>query len=89
MEFYLLTLDESTDLTDKAEVAVFIGGINDELKVFEEMLDLYPLKGTTKGTDIMEATKTTLASYYVSLKNLAGLAPYRAPAMVVTKAGFL
>jgi hypothetical protein len=89
MEFYSLKLDESTDLTDTAEVAVFIGGINDELKVFEEMFDLCPLKGTTKGTDILVATKTTLSSYYVSLKNLAGLAPDRAPAMVARKAGFL
>jgi hypothetical protein len=54
-------LDESTDVTDIAEVAVFIGGINDELTVFEEILDIYPLKGTMKGTDIPEATKTTLA----------------------------
>jgi hypothetical protein len=44
MEFYSFTLDESTDLTDTAEVAVFIRGLNDELKVFEEMLDLSPLK---------------------------------------------
>jgi hypothetical protein len=58
-----LALDESTDLTDIAEVAVFIGGINDEIKVFEEIFDLRPLKGTTKGTDILEATKPTLARY--------------------------
>ena len=88
-KFYSLALDESTDLTDTAQLAVFIRGFDDELEVFEEMLALRPLKGTTKGTDILEATKTTLARYHLSLKNLAGLATDGAPAMVGTKAGLI
>jgi hypothetical protein len=47
------------------------------------------LKGTTKGTDILEATKTTLARYHLSLKNPAGLAIDGAPAMVGTMAGLV
>jgi hypothetical protein len=89
MEFYSLTLDESTDLTDIAEVALFIGGINDELKVFEEILDLCPLKGTMKGTHILGSTKTTLARYHLCLKNFALLATDGAPALAVTKAGLV
>jgi hypothetical protein len=84
-----LALDESTDLTDTAQLAIFIHGIDDKLKVFEEMLALCPLKGTTKGTDILKATKMTLARCHLSLKNLAGLATDGAPAMVGTKAGLV
>ena len=47
-KFYSLALDESTDLTDTAQLAIFICGIDDILKVFEEMLALCPLKETTK-----------------------------------------
>jgi hypothetical protein len=88
-KFYLLALDESTGLTDTAQLTIFICGINDELKFFEEMLALCPLKGTTKGTDILNATKTTLARYHLSLKNLAGFATDGAPAMVGTKVGLV
>jgi hypothetical protein len=88
-KFYSLALDESTDLTDTAQLAIFIRGIDDELKVFEERLVLCPLKGTTKGTDILEATKTTVARYHLSLKNLVGLATDGAPAMVGTKVAFV
>jgi galactitol-specific phosphotransferase system IIB component len=88
-KFYSLALDESTDLTDAAHLAIFIRGTHNELKVFEEMLVLCTLKGTTKGTDILEATKTTLARYRLSLKNLAELATDGAPAMVGTKAGLV
>jgi hypothetical protein len=46
-KFYSSALEESTVLTDTAQLAIFIRGIDDELKVFEEMLALCPLKGTT------------------------------------------
>jgi hypothetical protein len=48
------------------------------------MLVLCPLKGTTKGTDILEATKTSLARFHLSLKNLAGLATDGSAAMIET-----
>lgn len=47
-KIYSLTLDESTDLTVTAQLAIFIHGTNDKLKVFEKLLALCPLKGTIK-----------------------------------------
>jgi hypothetical protein len=41
-KFYSFPLDESTDLTDTAQLDIFIRGIIDKLKVFEEMLALCP-----------------------------------------------
>jgi hypothetical protein len=88
-KFYSLALDESTDLTETAQLAIFIHGIDNKLKVFEEMLALCTLKGTTKETDILEVTKTILTRYHLSLKNLAGLGTDGAPAMGGTKAGLV
>ena len=85
--FYSLALDESTDQTDTALLAVFVRGIDQKFHIFEELLALCPLKGRTRGTDILEALKTALIRYGLSLKNLAGVATDGAPSMVGKKAG--
>ena len=41
-------MDDNTDATDTAQLAIFIRGINDEYKVTEEMASLAPLKDITK-----------------------------------------
>ncbi|XP_057667237.1 tigger transposable element-derived protein 1-like [Diorhabda carinulata] len=51
-ESFSIALDESTDLSDKAQLAVFIRGIDKEFTVTEELLTLQPLKATTTGEDI-------------------------------------
>ena len=50
-KFYALAMDDSTDATDMAQLAIFIRGIDDEYKVTEEMASLVPLKDTTKSRD--------------------------------------
>ena len=45
-------LDESTDRSDTAELVIFITGIDENFNIIEEMLDLYQIKGTTKGKDM-------------------------------------
>lgn len=45
LKFYSLALDESTDLTDTVQIAIF-NGIYEAFNVAEELAPLYPLKGT-------------------------------------------
>ena len=45
-------MDDSTDDTDTAQVAIFIRGTDDEYNVTEEMTFLVPLKDTTKSRDL-------------------------------------
>ena len=51
-------MDESTDAKDTAQLAIFIRGINSDFSIFEEFLEIVPLKGTTTGVDIFEAVKS-------------------------------
>ena len=44
-----ITLDESTDMRDIAQLCTFIQFINDEFTIMEDMLHFYKMKGTTRG----------------------------------------
>ncbi|XP_023227897.1 general transcription factor II-I repeat domain-containing protein 2A-like [Centruroides sculpturatus] len=87
--FYSLAMDESTDATDTAQLAVFIRGINDEYSVTEEMLSLVSLKDTTKSRDLYEAVKRTLMRFSLSLSNISGIITDGAPAMIGKKEGLV
>ncbi|XP_071749950.1 general transcription factor II-I repeat domain-containing protein 2B-like [Lepeophtheirus salmonis] len=60
IECYSLALDESTDIRDSAQLAVFIRAVDKDFNVAEELLDLNPLKGTTRGVDILEGIHASL-----------------------------
>ncbi|GBP45138.1 General transcription factor II-I repeat domain-containing protein 2A [Eumeta japonica] len=49
---FSIALDESTDLSDTAQLAIFNRGVDKKFTVTEELLALRPLKGTTTGEDI-------------------------------------
>ena len=53
-KFYALVIDDSTDATD---TAIFIGGIDDECNVTEEMGSSVLLRDTTKSRDLYEVVK--------------------------------
>ncbi|CAH1105999.1 unnamed protein product [Psylliodes chrysocephalus] len=87
--YYSVALDESTDLTDTAQLAVFIRGIDRNFSVTEEMAALVPMKGITRGCDLYEAFNTVLNRYNLKLTNLAGISTDGAPAMVGKNEGLI
>jgi len=46
---FSITVDESTDITNTAQLAIFIRGVFDNFEVTEELLDLIPMTDTTTG----------------------------------------
>jgi len=62
-EYYSICLDESTDQTDISQLLLFIPSISRDFTIIEEMLNLVPLHGSTKGIDIFEAVNKTIIDY--------------------------
>ena len=58
--WYSLALDESTDVQDTAQLLIFIRGINNSFKLFEELLSVESIKDTTTGLDIFNAVSSCI-----------------------------
>ena len=85
---YSLALDESTDITDTAQLVVFIRGVTDEFQIKEEFLDLASMKSTTTGEDLtLEVLKMT-KKFQLDPKKLSGPTTDGAPAMIGKHKGF-
>lgn len=87
--YYSVALDESTDLTDTAQLAMFIRGVDVNFVVTEEMAALVPMKGTTRGCDLMESFNTVINRFNLKLSNLAGICTDGAPSMVGKNEGLV
>lgn len=86
-KFYALAIDESTDSTDTAQVAIFIRGVDNEYNITEEMASLVPLKDTTKSLILHEAVKNTMQRFSLTCDNISGIVTDGAPAMVGKREG--
>ena len=82
-------MDESTDITDTAQLLIFIRGIDDNFCVTEELACMRSLKGTTKGSDIFQEFQETITSLKVPLTNICNITTDGAPNMTGAKSGFV
>ena len=72
-KFYALVMDDSTDATDMAQLAIFIRDIDDKSNVTAEMTSSVPLKDTTKSKYLCEAVKTMLKQVSLSIINISDI----------------
>jgi len=86
--YFSLALDESTDVVDTAQLAVFGRFVDKDFNVTEELLDVLPLKSTTKGEDIFNAVEELMDNANLDLKKLSFVATDGAPAMRAEGQGF-
>ncbi|KAG0708050.1 General transcription factor II-I repeat domain-containing protein 2 [Chionoecetes opilio] len=84
---FSLALDESTDMKDTAQLAIFIRGVTAALQVYEEFLQLVPLHGTTTGQDIFDAVLQCVKQHSLNLSHLVCVTTDGAPAMTGKKKG--
>ena len=82
-------MDDSSDATDTAQLAIFIRGINDKYNVTEEMASLVPLKGEAKSRDLYEAVKNMLKRFSLSIVNIPGVVTDGALAMAGKREGLV
>ncbi|UYV81096.1 EPM2AIP1 [Cordylochernes scorpioides] len=70
VEWFSLALDESTDVSDTAQVFIYIRGVDKSYEVHEELLDMYSIHGTTTGTDIFKGVEMAINKKNLRWKNL-------------------
>ncbi|UYV64743.1 EPM2AIP1 [Cordylochernes scorpioides] len=70
VEWFSLALDESTDVSDTAQVLIYIRGVDKSYEVHEELLDMYSIHGTTTGTDIFKGVEMPINKKNLRWKNL-------------------
>lgn len=68
-EFFSLACDESTDASDTAQLLIFLRGVDSEMNVSEELLDLQSLKNQTRGIDLF----ASVCSAVDDIKHYSGI----------------
>ncbi|XP_066512762.1 general transcription factor II-I repeat domain-containing protein 2A-like [Hoplias malabaricus] len=86
---YSLAVDETTDATDTAQLVIFIHGVDSNLCVTEEILDIKSMHGTTKGEDIFGNVFQSVTDMKLPWEKLVGLTTDGAPAMCGEKNGLV
>ncbi|XP_016327429.1 LOW QUALITY PROTEIN: general transcription factor II-I repeat domain-containing protein 2-like [Sinocyclocheilus anshuiensis] len=84
-----VALDESTDITDSAQLAIFIRGINDQFEVTEELLSLCPMHGRTTAKDIFQQLCDAIERAGLPWNRLVGITTDGAPSMTGKKNGLV
>ncbi|XP_050516134.1 general transcription factor II-I repeat domain-containing protein 2-like [Diabrotica virgifera virgifera] len=70
VEWFSLALDESTDVSDTAQVLIYIRGLDKSYEVHEELLYMYSIHGTTTGIDIFKGVEMAINKKNLRWKNL-------------------
>lgn len=83
-----LAVDESTDVTDNAQLLVYVRFFNKDKNIFcEDLLGLTPLQTSTRGEDIYLAIKEMLIKRGIEPKQVVSVTTDGAPAMIGREKG--
>lgn len=86
---FSIAADESTDINNTAQLAIFIRGVDENFDVTEELLDMVPMKGTTSGNDLFLCVEKSLEKFNVDWSKLVSVTTDGAPAMVGVNVGLV
>ena len=81
-EFFTLALDETTDITNTAQLTIFIRGVISDFKIQEDLLSLESMHGTTRCEDLFDKLRLAMRKSNLPFEKLGGIATDDAPAMV-------
>ena len=82
-----ICLDESTDQKDMSQLIIFIRIVREDNSFIDEIMDLKPLKLTTKAIDIFNVLKESLADHEISFGDITAITTDGAAAMTGSKSG--
>ena len=89
LEYYCIAIDKSTDMTDTAQLSLFLRGVTPAFHIVEEFVRLIPTKDTTTGADVFESVRKWTTETNLDLSKLIGVTTDGAPAMTGKKKGFV
>lgn len=72
-KWYSIALDESTDVTNSAQVLLFIRGVNKEFKITEELADVHSMENNVTGDKIFRKIYQTISNLGLDFKRLKGI----------------
>ena len=88
-EYFSVALDESCDIQDKPQLAIFARSVSNNCLIKEELLDVVPLKDRTRGIDVKEAMMTVFAKANMQIAKLVAITTDGAPAMIGSMNGLV
>ncbi|XP_060846546.1 general transcription factor II-I repeat domain-containing protein 2A-like [Rhopalosiphum padi] len=88
-KYFSLALDESTDITDTAQLLIIIRGIDINFNITEELASLKSMHYRTTGADIFEKVDLCLQDLKLDWKNLSCITTDGAPNMRGENIGFV
>lgn len=86
---FSLQLDESTDISDTAQLLIFIRMVFGDFSTREELLTMISLKGRTRGIDLFTEFKDYVGKINLPLYKLVSITTDGAPAMIGVHNGFI
>ncbi|XP_073670885.1 general transcription factor II-I repeat domain-containing protein 2 [Paramisgurnus dabryanus] len=84
---FSLACDESTDISDTAQLLIFLRGIDEDMNITEELLDLKSIKGQTRGVDLLQCVSDAVDDMKLPWEKLSGIVTDGAPAMTGERSG--
>ncbi|KAF7245500.1 Carnitine O-palmitoyltransferase 1, liver isoform [Varanus komodoensis] len=86
-DFFSLGCDESMDASDTTQLLIFLSGVDNDMNVSEELLDLQSLKDQTRGTDLFVSVCSAVDDMKLPWNKVAGIITDGAPAMAGEQSG--
>ena len=81
-KYFSVALDESCDIQDNAQLAIYALSVSNNCLIIEELLDIVPLKDRTCGIAVKEAMMTAFAKANMPIAKLIAITTDGAPAMI-------
>ena len=81
--------DETTDITDTAQLAIYVCGVDDNFELMEELLTVIPMHGQTTAKEIFHQLCDAIKIAGLQWKSFAGITSDGAPSMTGRKNGLV